>query len=302
MKGRGGPENANCSYRGVRQRVWGKWVAEIREPNRGDRLWLGTFDTAREAALAYDHAARILYGPYARLNLPELTEYSTIPSPSVPKVGSVSSVTSSSSLVTSGSCTHVSGDEDTGVSKRIKLSPVEERDDFSSGTVFQSENAIGKHLFPLHDCGLQALPVQSLPDPPLREPNCEACIGNGNVPQELAVESDILLPIPDVCSESFISVEDEQKSIPLDFGISFPTSPFEDKPVAEDEQKNFSLEFGLSLPVLPFDDILVTHLITSDDLQEREYFDPDEFLSLLGQEETTNSQGTCQPPTYFSYE
>ncbi|KAH7292233.1 hypothetical protein KP509_29G058100, partial [Ceratopteris richardii] len=102
MKGRGGPENANCSYRGVRQRVWGKWVAEIREPNRGDRLWLGTFDTAREAALAYDHAARILYGPYARLNLPELTEYSTIPSPSVPKVGSVSSVTSSSSLVTSG--------------------------------------------------------------------------------------------------------------------------------------------------------------------------------------------------------
>ncbi|KAH9295649.1 hypothetical protein KI387_039237, partial [Taxus chinensis] len=51
-------------------RTWGKWVAEIREPNRGARLWLGTHATAREAALAYDHAARSLYGSCARLNLP----------------------------------------------------------------------------------------------------------------------------------------------------------------------------------------------------------------------------------------
>jgi hypothetical protein len=74
MKGKGGPENAHCSFRGVRQRVWGKWVSEIREPNRGERLWLGTFSTAREAALAYDQAARILYGSCARLNLPEVMD------------------------------------------------------------------------------------------------------------------------------------------------------------------------------------------------------------------------------------
>ncbi|GLJ45350.1 hypothetical protein SUGI_0954560 [Cryptomeria japonica] len=70
MKGKGGPENALCTFRGVRQRTWGKWVAEIREPNQGARLWLGTYATAEEAALAYDATARSLYGTCARLNLP----------------------------------------------------------------------------------------------------------------------------------------------------------------------------------------------------------------------------------------